>query len=273
MSTTAEDRAPNTDLRAVRLSMHLSQDELARAIRNAGQRNGQPNTCTKRLVQRWEAGIVERPRGVYARALEWVTGQPIENLGFKRADETYGVDRGQAMSAGGWIPLEDPKTRGPLSGIWLSRYEYPSTSRGQTFSNEHYVTLTQQGDRLIVRSVPGSASTVKMELEVNGQVVTGTWNEQTSPDGYYQGAFYAGAIQLLIDPTGRKLTGKWVGYGKDFEVNTGPWTLRLVTDDTGKTSLARYSRRPEPADGASPAWSRSSPARNAVHRPAARRSR
>ena len=39
------------------------------------------------------------PRGAYARALEYVTGQPVENLGFKPADETYGLDRSRP-----WTP-------------------------------------------------------------------------------------------------------------------------------------------------------------------------
>ena len=60
--------------------MRMSQDELARAIREAGQRAGAPNTCTKRLIQRWEAGLVTTPRGAYARALEYVTGQPAEAM-------------------------------------------------------------------------------------------------------------------------------------------------------------------------------------------------
>jgi hypothetical protein len=47
------------------------------AIRDAGQRLGTPNGCTKRLVQRWEAGQVTLPRAAYARALEHVTGKRI----------------------------------------------------------------------------------------------------------------------------------------------------------------------------------------------------
>lgn len=31
------------------------------------------------------------------------------------------------------------------------------------------------------------------------------WPEETSPVGYYQGAVYHGAIQLLLEPTGRKV--------------------------------------------------------------------
>ena len=240
---------PNTALRAVRQSMRMSQDEMARAIRQAGERAGEPNTCTKRLIQRWEAGLVTMPHGAYARALEYVTGQPVENLGFRPADETYGLDRGQVMDTGGgaWIPLEDPKAKGPLTGIWLSRYEYASSSRGGTFADEHYVVVIQHGARLQVRSVPASASRLMMDLTANGQVITGTWTEQTSPAGYYQGGVYHGAIQLLLDPTGHRMTGKWVGFGRDFDLNDGPWTLELVTSDTGKAALERYNKIPEPA--------------------------
>ena len=173
----------------------------------------------------------------------------VENLSFQPADEGYGMDRGQAMDVGGgsWIPLEDLKAKGPLTGIWLSRYEYVSSSRGGTFADEHYVVIIQHGARLHVRSVPASASRLMMDLTANGQVVTGTWTEQTRPDGYYGGAVYHGAIQFLLEPTGRRMSGKWVGFGRDFELNTGPWTLRLVSSDTGKEAMRRYDTRPEPA--------------------------
>ena len=65
-----------------------------------------------------------------------------------------------------------------------------------------------------------------MDLTINGQVITGTWTEETSPAGYYQGSTYHGAIQLLSDPAGYRLTGQWVGFGRDFDVNAGPWKTR-----------------------------------------------
>jgi hypothetical protein len=37
-----------------------------------------------------------------------------------------------------------------------------------------------------------------MDLTANGQVLTGTWSKETNPVGYYQGAVYRGAIQLLL---------------------------------------------------------------------------
>lgn len=64
-------------------------------------------------------------------------------------------------------------------------------------------------------------------------------------NGYYNGARYHGAVQLLVEPTGRRMAGKWVGFGKDFDVNTGLWELRLVDGSTSKATLERYSGSPE----------------------------
>src|SRR5213595_355760 len=126
MSEPAE-RAPNESLRAVRQSLLMSQGEFALAVRAAGQRAGEPNDCSKRLVQRWEAGYVTGiPRGAYARALEAVTGQPIENLGFGAEGTTrrQAIGMAGAAAAAGWtIPEARAKgARGPLTGIWRSTY-------------------------------------------------------------------------------------------------------------------------------------------------------
>jgi DNA-binding transcriptional regulator YiaG len=239
----------NTALRAVRESLRLSQDEFARMVRDAGERLGEPNDCTKRLVQRWESGLVSTPRGNYARALEYVTGLPVENLGFDGADERYGVSRRQAMgvaAAAAVIPITKAKAKGqgPLTGIWLSKYEYPSSSRGGTFTGSHYVVLIQRGSKVQVRSI-GSPGKLLMDLTAEGNVLTGTWREETDPEGFYRGATYHGAIQLTIGPTEHRMTGQWAGFGKDGEVNSGPWTLDLVSSDTGTDAVQRYSRPSE----------------------------
>jgi transcriptional regulator with XRE-family HTH domain len=239
---------PNTALRAARLKRRMSQEDLARAVRDAGTRTGEPNACNKRTVQKWESGLVTTPRGIYIRALEFALGEPIENLGFIPADQKYGLDRDAAMTTEA-IRAPDPKaTQGPLTGIWLSRYEYVSSGRsGETFSDEHYVMLIQHGANIQVRSLSESnPSTLIMDLTQNGAVITGTWSERTNPNGYYQGSVYHGAIQFLLDPTGHRMRGQWVGYGRDFDLNTGPWTLELVSSDTSKDSVERFNRRPEP---------------------------
>ena len=234
---------PNITLRAARLSRRMSQDDLARAIRDAGRRIGLPNACSKRYVQRLESGIVTAPRGPYLRAIECAMGQPAASLGF--ADERYGLDREAAMA----LPQAPAPAagQGPLSGIWLSRYEYESSGRGETFDSLHHVMLTHSGTQLTVRSLLRSApSSLIMDLTQNGAVLTGTWSERTDPGGYYQGAVYHGAIQLLLEPSGRRMAGKWVGFGRDWDVNTGPWSLELVTADTGTEAMQRYDRPPEP---------------------------
>lgn len=238
----------------------MSQDDLARAIRSAGTRVGEPNEASKRLVQRWEAGAIATPRPIYARALESVTGLPIEALGFEspvpiahvRDDGQGGHDLMPSMPmappAGITETIQtDPRAgRGEFVGVWLSRYEYFSSGRDETFTGQHFVVLLQHGNKLTARSLPGSAdSTLTMELTVDRNIVTGTWSEQTAPTSYYQGAKYHGAIQLLIEPTGRRMVGKWVGFGKNFDINTGPWELVFRDGSTSKATLEKYGRRPE----------------------------
>ncbi|MFC8347859.1 helix-turn-helix domain-containing protein [Streptomyces sp. NPDC057280] len=252
---------PNSTLRAVRMGLLMSQDEFARAIREAGDQAGQPNDASKRLVQRWESGDTAAPRPVYARALQAVTGLPIEALGFtlpvpvaRVADDGHGghdlEDSPVGVPAAAGAPTAQPASaRGNYSGVWLSTYEFYSSGRGDTFVGKHYVVLLQHGNRLTAQSLPGASlnpdSPLSLDLQLDGNTVTGTWTEQTAADGYYRGARYFGALQMLVEPTGRRMAGKWVGFGKEFDVNTGPWELRLMDASTSKATLAEYSRRPE----------------------------
>jgi hypothetical protein len=72
-------------------------------------------------------------------------------------------------------------------------------------------------------------------------VVTGTWSERTSPNGYYRGATYHGSLQLVADPMGRSMTGKWLGFGKRFKVNTGEWELTWVDGPPSRRAIRRYA--------------------------------
>lgn len=242
--------APNTALRSVRTGMRMSQDDFARALQAAGHRAGEPNDANKRLVQRWESGAITAPRPVYARALEVVTGLPISLLGFDAVpgghvadDEHGGHDLTSPVSSLA-TPTSKPTITAHQSyeGVWLSRYQYYSSGRGDSFAGQHFVVLLQHGDRLTARSLPGSASSsLSLDLTVDGAVVTGTWVEQTDPTGYYRGARYHGAIQLIAEPTGRRMAGKWIGFGKDMDVNTGPWELVFRDASTSKATLDRYN--------------------------------
>ncbi|MDI5964827.1 helix-turn-helix domain-containing protein [Streptantibioticus silvisoli] len=247
---------PNTTLRAIRTGMNLSQDEFARVIRDAGHRLGRPNDATKRLVQRWEAGGVAAPRGIYISALEVVTGLPVASLGFNEPQARVQPD-GKGGHDMAMPPGSPPATKPAakvhahegFTGIWLSRYEYFSSGRDASLVGLHHVVLLQHGNRISGRSLPNASSNpdspLTFDLTVDGSVVTGTWVEQTAEDGYYRGARYHGSVQMLAEPTGRRMVGKWVGFGKDMDVNTGPWELALQSASTDKTTLNRYSQPPQ----------------------------
>lgn len=238
---------PNSALRAVRMGMRLSQDDFARLLREAGA-----DTASKRLVQRWEAGETIAPRPIYARALERVTGLPLASLGFSMAvpghDEGGLSTRAQEDAPVG-LPAARPAARANFSGIWLSRYEYFSSGREATLTGLHYVLVLQHDDRLTVRSLPGASknpdSPLSMDLTVDGNIITGTWVERTAVESYYRGATYHGAIQMLVDPSGRRMVGKWVGFGSEMDINTGPWELIFRDANTNKAAMEAYSRVPQ----------------------------
>lgn len=118
-----------------------------------------------------------------------------------------------------------------LSGIWHSRYTYESTSMGQV-TRHHYVIFRQVGNRLHGESLPGSNdSPIFLDLTKDGPALTGMWTERTAADGHYKGAVYHGALQLMVDLTGRTMHGMWVGFDKSLTVNSGPWSLTYVTTE------------------------------------------
>lgn len=177
-------------------------------------------------------------------------GVPVTALGFSAA-ETLGSAADDVMRVTGpWIPEADPAMPpGPLTGIWLSRYEYPSTSRGRLYVSRHFVVLIQYGARIVIRSTPGSASRMKIDASLTGRVLTGTWAEETDPAGYYEGAVYHGALQVTGNTAGDAFNGTWVGFGKQpGEFNTGAWSLKLLARGVTQEQIKDYSRVPGEAD-------------------------
>jgi len=131
-----------------------------------------------------------------------------------------------------------------LAGVWHSRYIYYSSGQGKEFEGEHYVVLRQHAGRLAGQSLPHSAgSKLRLDLSVEGSIATGTWIEQTSPAGYYRGATYHGTLQLIVSPMGRAMSGRWLGFGKNFKVNSGEWELTWVDDATSQRAIRQYHHK------------------------------
>jgi hypothetical protein len=130
-----------------------------------------------------------------------------------------------------------------LSGIWHSRYLYYSSGRDQEFEGQHYVVLRQQESTLTGQSLPHtSESELRLDLSLARMVATGSWTEHTSPTGYYKGAVYHGTLQLLLDHMGRGMSGKWLGFGKNFKINSGEWQLTWV-DHATKRTMREYHHK------------------------------
>lgn len=138
-----------------------------------------------------------------------------------------------------------PGDAGALSGIWRSEYTYTSTKRGEV-RRRHHVIVREVGNRLHCESLPGSNdSPIFLDFTRDGPALTGTWTERTAIEGHYRGAVYHGALQLLVDLTGRRAEGKWVGFDKSFQVDSGPWKLSFETPDTSRRAVTRFNRPPQ----------------------------
>jgi hypothetical protein len=128
-----------------------------------------------------------------------------------------------------------------VSGIWHSRYLYYSSGRDEELEGEHYIALRQEDSRIGGQSLPHSMdSLLRLNLSLEGSVATGTWTERTSPAGYYRGATYHGTVQFLVDPVGRRMSGKWLGFGRNFRVNNGEWELTWLDGSTTKSTQRQY---------------------------------
>ncbi|HWN33206.1 MAG TPA: hypothetical protein VNP03_10685 [Pseudonocardia sp.] len=112
-----------------------------------------------------------------------------------------------------------------LAGLWDSRYTFSSTGRGVELTHTYQIGLRIERGKLIGRSLPTELGILELELAAAGLLITGSWTEHTSPTGYYRGAVYHGVLQLVLDPTGRSMTGQWLGPDRHFAINAGPWTL------------------------------------------------
>jgi hypothetical protein len=131
-----------------------------------------------------------------------------------------------------------------LTGIWLSQYAYrTSRAQGQQQS-KHYVTIRHREGEITARSLPNrEESYLEIDLILTGSVLTGSWRERTSPKGIFKGAVYHGAIHLVLEPTGIKMNGRWVGFTRRSETRSGTWSLERVVTSINRATRKSYTNR------------------------------
>lgn len=227
-------------LRTARVGRGLSQDELATVLR---EQYGVA-TASKRNIQRWESGRVV-PGRHYSRALAAALGVTPDDLGLPPVVQDVDGARHVRAQAPFTPPAESeagPVSDGRLPGLWLSRYQYWSTGRNGLFISQYHCVLTQDGARVHVESLPtGTAPILRVNLTAEGNILTGSWDEQTDPHGHYLGDRRWGALQLMMTPSHRYMYGKWVGWGSGEVINSGPWELTWLGADTSPETLADYA--------------------------------
>ena len=122
-----------------------------------------------------------------------------------------------------------------FAGTWHSTYWYPSNNHDGDDTSEYDVEIQQTGNELVIHSLPNPIHAyIQMRLVVDNELVTGSWLENTSPEGEFQAMMYSGVLQLIVDDDKQRMSGKWVGVGRDLEnqrpeIYTGKWELTRTT--------------------------------------------
>jgi hypothetical protein len=119
-----------------------------------------------------------------------------------------------------------------FSGVWRSTYHVASGPSKKVIETEHYVVMYHEGNQLIVESMPNTEGSYMMgRFSLDGRIATGSYHSQNSPKSATKGAIYYGAAQMVLDPDGKALRGKGVGFGKDMQVKVSDWDIVHIGRD------------------------------------------
>ena len=123
------------------------------------------------------------------------------------------------------------QSQNDFSGVWQSKYTFHSSSQDAELVNYQYVRILQEGDTIVVESIPeANESYIIARFNVDGRVVTGVWQDTALPDSYHKGVTYHGVGQLILSEDGKSMTGKWLGHGKNLDVKVGPWEISWIAE-------------------------------------------
>lgn len=122
-----------------------------------------------------------------------------------------------------------------LPGIWRCCYYFPSNVHSGDDVSAYYVRIEPNEHAFVLHSLPNKlAAYLQGRFEVTDNLATGVWLEDTSPDGEFKGMLYGGVFQVIIDEDQRRMSGNWVGAGKDKQapkIYDGRWEMEYAGDD------------------------------------------
>ncbi|MFN8138498.1 MAG: hypothetical protein U0R49_01745 [Fimbriimonadales bacterium] len=130
-----------------------------------------------------------------------------------------------------------------ISGIWHTRYEF--TESGQRYQMEQLVLLRHVWNQVsgvtLASKKPitkGHSNAIRATVKSH-TFVTGVWDNNLEDDSYH------GALQLHIDPSGKKMDGRYIGFDANNEVLSEQWQWRRLTKSVSKQAqdrlVARYA--------------------------------
>lgn len=131
----------------------------------------------------------------------------------------------QAIAArllGGLGPLHGPN----LGGYWYSDYSFVSSRSRQRVHTTQLMLVRQFGPYVVAKCIwSNGAHHHFISGRTQGHVFTGRWRNVAD------GAKHHGVLQLLIDPDGAHLHGKWLGYDARNHIQQADWTFTLASRD------------------------------------------
>jgi hypothetical protein len=99
-------------------------------------------------------------------------------------------------------------------GIWHYRYWFPNTKRNNVEEMcEFQVRIERHDIHSLADTGEASGSHMEARFTVDGNVATGTFMEDTSPTGDWEGMTYKGAFQLLLSEDHLRMEGMRVVAG------------------------------------------------------------
>lgn len=132
-----------------------------------------------------------------------------------------------------------------FSGVWKSSYKFYDKARDTSFWSQHLLRARRRGDTLVFESIPeANESYMLVRLHLDHNLATGSWREETSKEGYYEGLTYIGATQFVISEDATHLVGKYIVYGRYKTLNDGPWELQYLGDNLPDDMRSITTERP-----------------------------